>query len=149
MLLDYVQQAWKMLRLIKSLCERLEDWYLTKTTGHDKLTRERMAWVSKHINYRADRVKNYFDYFKFVFIVDWSKVSTGTEHDPFTWRFKEDFKSYMWPNKPLGEQAEWALLQVIKGWDEEYHINGIGGNTYMFVATNNEHHAMMLMLKYG
>jgi hypothetical protein len=131
-----------------NLKERLVDWYLTRKTGKTKAEREFIAWYEQNVNYRATRIKNMFENFEHIVIVDPQKFVDHAE--PFTWVPCKDARQYFWPARPLGENAVWRFERVINcpatAW--EWEINELGGEDKIFVATNNERDAMMIALKY-
>ena len=130
-----------------NLKERLVDWYLTRKTGKTKAEREWEAWYAINVNVRATRIKNMFEKFEHVIMVDPDKFF---QFDPFVWVPTEDAKQYFWPARPLGENCVWRYERVINApstaW--EWEINELGGYDKVFVATNNERDAMMIALKY-
>jgi hypothetical protein len=134
--------------MVMNLKERLVDWYLTRKTGKTKAEREFIAWYEQNVNYRATRIKNMFENFEHIVIVDINKFVDHAE--PFTWVPCKDARQYFWPARPLGENAVWRFERVINcpatAW--EWEINELGGEDKIFVATNNERDAMMIALKY-
>ena len=130
------------------MIEWIRDWYLTRKTGKTKAEREFIAWYEQNVNYRATRIKNMFENFEHVVIVDLNKFVDHAE--PFTWVPCADARQYFWPARPLGENAVWRFERVINcpatAW--EWEVNELGGEDKIFVATNNERDAMMIALKY-
>lgn len=126
----------------------LEDKYLTWHTKKSKGQRKWEAWYADHVNYRATRIKDMFKNFEHVIIVDPNKFF---QFDPFAWVPSEDAKQYLYPARPLGENAVWRFERVINcpatAW--EWEINELGGEDKVFVATNNERDAIMIALKYS
>jgi hypothetical protein len=130
------------------MIEWIRDWYLTRKTGKTKAEREFIAWYEQNVNYRATRIKNMFENFEHVVIVDLNKFVDHAE--PFAWVPCADARQYFWPARPLGENAVWRFERVINcpatAW--EWEVNELGGEDKIFVATNNEQDAMMIALKY-
>jgi hypothetical protein len=130
------------------MIEWIRDWYLTRKTGKTKAEREFIAWYEQNVNYRATRIKNMFENFEHVVIVDLNKFVDHAE--PFAWVPCADARQYFWPARPLGENAVWRFERVINcpatAW--EWEVNELGGEDKIFVATNNERDAMMIALKY-
>ena len=85
-------------------------------------------------------------HFKHIIIVNPDKFF---QFDPFAWVPCEDAKQYCFPARELGNNAVWRFERVRKDrWDNRWHIDGMGGEDKVFVATNNERDAMMIALKY-
>ena len=128
--------------------EWIKDKWLTWRTGKDKDQRDWEEWYHANVNYGATRIKDMFRKFEHVIIVDLEKFM---REDPFTWVPCEDAKQYFYPARPLGENAVWRFERVMKApstaW--EWHINELGGEDKVFVATNNSKDAMMMALKYS
>lgn len=131
-----------------TLKEYLVDRYLTWRTGDDKATREWKAWYETNVNYRATRINDMFKNFKYVILVDIDKFVDHSE--PFTWVPNKDARQYFWPQRELGNNAVWRFERVIRypSTNNEWEVNGIGGEDHIFVATNNDRDAMMITLKY-
>jgi hypothetical protein len=131
-----------------TLTEKLKDWYLTRKTGKTKEEREWEAWYEQNVNYRATRIKDMFEKFEHIIIVDPMKFFT---FDPFAWVPTQDAKQYLWPARPLGNNAVWRFERVINcpatAW--QWQVNELGGKDTVFVATNNEQDALMIALKYA
>jgi hypothetical protein len=88
-----------------------------------------------------------FMHFKHVIEVDSKKFMV---EDPFAWRPCEDAQQYFWPDRPLGNNAVWRFERVIwNKWTNSWHINDLGGEDKVFVATNNSKDAVMIALKYS
>ena len=132
-----------------NLKERIVDWYLTRKTGKTKSERDYITWYEQNVNIRSTRIKDMFGNFKHIVIVDPNKFFNLEE--PFGWVVCEDVKQYFWPHKPLTEAAVWRFERVINApstaW--EWHVNEIGGEDKVFVATNNDEDAFMLKLAYS
>ena len=131
------------------LLEQIKDWYLIRKTGYTKAEREYRAWYEQTVCLRATRIKDMFKNFKHVVVVDPEKFFNLDE--PFGWVVCDDATQYFWPAKQLGETAVWRFERVINApstaW--EWHINEIGGEDKVFVATNNDEDAFMLKLGYS
>ena len=129
------------------LLEYIKDRYLTWRTGKDKPTRAWEAWYELNVNYRAGDITNMFENFKHVIAVDTEKFTNP--HEPFAWVPCEDAKQYFWPQRELGNNAVWRFERVVwNEWDQRWHINGMGNEDKIFVATNSDKDAMMIALKY-
>ena len=132
--------------MLSAIREKIVDWYLTKRTGKDRAQRGWEAWYEENVVYRANTIENMFMHFKHVIIVDSSKFMI---EDPFAWRPCEDAQQYFWPARELGNNAVWRFERVLKDqWDGRWHLNELGGEDKVFVATNNDRDAMMIALKY-
>lgn len=130
----------------KDIKERLVDAWLTWQTKKTKNQRDWEAWYEDNVIYRAGTIENMFENFKHIIIVD---PKTFFQFDPFTWVPCDDAKQYLWPARPLGENAVWRFERVLwDQWDHRWHINSIGGEDKVFVATNSDKDAMMIALKY-
>lgn len=127
------------------LLDYIKDWWLTWRTGKNKSEREWDAWYNENINWLSPRVSSMFEKFKHVIEVDKDKFF---QFDPFAWVPCEDAKQYFWPARKLGTNAVWRIEQVIPYGSDDYYINGIGGESKVFVVTNNDRDAMMIALKY-
>lgn len=128
------------------LKDYIVDKWLTWRTGKPKAEREWQAWYEENVVYRASTIPNMFQNFKHVIIVDPNKFML---EDPFAWRPCDDAQQYFWPARELGNNAVWRFERVIwDQWDKCWHINGLGDEDKVFVATNSDKDAMMIALKY-
>jgi hypothetical protein len=128
------------------MIEWIKDKWLTWRTGKDKEQREWEAWYEENVLYRARTIPNMFQNFKHIIEVDHSKFML---EDPFAWRPCEDAQQYFWPFRELGNNAVWRFERVIwDQWDKCWHINTLGDEDKVFVATNSDKDAMMIALKY-
>jgi hypothetical protein len=131
------------------IVEQIKDWYLTRKTGYTRDEREYRAWYDQTVNVRAIRIKDMFNNFRYIIIVDPNKFFNLEE--PFGWIVREDVNQYFWPQRPLSETAVWRFERVMNApstaW--EWHVNELGGEDQVFVATNNKQDAIMIALKYG
>jgi hypothetical protein len=130
---------------------RLKEWivdrYLTWRTGKDKLQRDWEAWYEVNVVYRASTIENMFMHFEHIITVDPNKFMV---EDPFNWLPCEDAKQYFYPARKLGDNAVWRFERVRKDrWDDCWHVDGMGGEDKVFVATNNHEDAIMIALKYS
>lgn len=132
-----------------TLKEYLVDRWLTWRTGNDKATREWQAWYEANIDYRAGNIPTMFRKFKHVIEVNVEKFTDPCE--PFSWVPNKDARQYFWPARPLGENCVWRFERVLKvpSTNGEWHVNEIGGEDRVFVATNNDKDAIMIALKYS
>lgn len=127
--------------------EWIKDQWLTWRTGKDKSQREWEAWYEVNVVYRANDITNMFMHFEHVIRVDSSKFF---QFDPFTWVPCEDAKQYFYPARELGDNAVWRFERVSwSRWDNRWHLDGMGGEDIVFVATNNSKDAVMMALKYS
>lgn len=130
------------------IVEYIKDKYLTWKTGKDRAEREWIMWYDLNVNWRASDITDMFKNFKHVIIVDVHKFTNP--HEPFAWVPCDDAKQYFWPERPLGNNAVWRFERVEwNEWDKRWHLNSLGGQDLIFVATNNDRDAMMIALKYG
>lgn len=129
------------------LIERIVDWYLTWRTGNTKSEREWLDWYDQNVNYRASNITDMFKNFKHVIEVDTSKFTNPNE--PMAWVPCKDAQQYFWPKRELGNNAVWRFERVMwDKWDNRWHVNCLGGEDKIFVATNNDKDATMITLKY-
>jgi hypothetical protein len=131
------------------LKEYIVDRWLTWRTGKTKEERNWHDWYDANVNYGATRIKDMFRNFKHIIIVDTHKFMDPAE--PFAWVPCADARQYFWPARPLGENCVWRFERVMNApstaW--EWHINELGGEDKVFVATNSDTDAMMIALKYA
>lgn len=129
------------------MIEWIRDKYLTWSTGKDKAQREWEIWYEHNVVYRAHTIENMFMHFKHVMVVDSNKFMI---EDRFAWSPCEDAKQYFWPQRELGDNAVWRFQRVRRDqWDNRWHIDEMGGEDKVFVATNNERDALMIALKWS
>jgi hypothetical protein len=129
------------------IIERLKDWYLTWRTGKDKQLRDWEKWRDETIVFRAGTVENMFMNFKHIIEVDPNKIFDLDE--PFGWYPKDEFDQYLYPTRKLGDNVVWDWCRCRKDqWDGRWHIDELGGEDHVFVATNNDRDAIMIALKY-
>lgn len=129
------------------IVEHIKDKWVTWRTGKDKAQRDWEAWYEVNVVYRASTIENMFMNFKHIIEVSPDKFF---QFDPFAYVPCEDAKQYLWPQRELGNNAVWRFERVIKDqWDQRWHVNELGGEDRVFVATNNERDAMMIALKYS
>lgn len=132
--------------IIVYIRDNIVDRYLTWRTGKDKEQREWEAWYEVNVVYRASTIDNMFMHFKHIIEVDPNKFF---QYDPFAWVPCEDAKQYFYPARKLGENAVWRFERVRRNfWDGCWNLDEFGGEDVVFVATNNDHDATMLTLKY-
>jgi hypothetical protein len=129
------------------LIEWIKDKWLTWRTGKSKAERDWLAWYEANVVYRAGTIPNMFMHFEHVIIVDSNKFMV---EDPFSWGPCADAKQYFWPARELGDNAVWRFERVRKNqFDNIWHINELGGEDKVFVATNNSKDAMMIALRWS
>jgi hypothetical protein len=128
--------------------EWVKDRWLTWRTGKTKEERTWSAWYDQNVNYLASDITNMFEKFKHVIAVD---VDKFVDHgEPFSWVPCADARQYFWPQRELGNNAVWRFERVVwNEWDQRWHINGIGNEDKIFVATNSDSDAIMISLKYA
>ena len=130
------------------LAEQIKDWYLTKKTSKTKAERDYDEWYFANVCLRSTEVKRIFHGFEYIITVDPDKFF---QFDPFAWAPCEDAREYFWPARAPKESCVFQCLRVMKApstaW--EWHINEIGGEDRVFVATNSEADAAMIALKYS
>lgn len=130
------------------IAEYITDRYLTWRTGKDKSQREWEAWYDVNVVYRARDITNMFIHFEHVMEVRWDNFFDHEEMG--SWIPNKDAKQYFWPARELGDNAVWRIERVIwNQWDNRWHINELGGEDKVFVATNNSKDAVMMALKYS
>jgi hypothetical protein len=130
------------------MIEWIKDKWLTWRTGKDKDQREWEAWYDTNVVWRADTIPNMFMHFEYVMELNWNKFFDYAE--PFAWIPCEDASQYFYPTRGLGNNAVWRIERVTwDKWDQRWHINEIGGEDKVFVATNNSKDAVMIALKYS
>ena len=135
------------MRYLDKVTEKIKDKYLTWRTGKSKSEREWEAWYNVNVVWRASDISNMFMHFKHIIIVDPNKFFT---FDPFAWVPTQEAKQYFWPARPLGENAVWRFERVRKDqWDHRWHLDEMGGEDKVFVATNSDRDALMIALKYS
>jgi hypothetical protein len=133
--------------ILSQLKEWIVDRWLTWRTGKPKSEREWEAWYEEHVVYRAGTIPNMFMHFKHVIEVDTHKFMDPAE--PFAWVPNKDARQYFWPQRPLGNNAVWRFERVMwDKWENCWHINGMGDQDKVFVATNNDRDAIMIALKF-
>jgi hypothetical protein len=129
------------------MIELIKDKWLTWRTGKDKQQREWEAWYEINVIYGASTIPNMFRNFKHIIVVNPDKFF---QFDPFAWVPCEDAKQYLHPQRELGNNAVWRFERVIwDQWDQSWHINSLGDEDKVFVATNNDADAIMIALKYS
>lgn len=129
--------------------EWVVDKYLTWRTGYNKEQRKYREWYYAHVVVRATAINNMFEKFKHVLIVDPDKFIDHAE--PFGLVPVEQARSYFWPNRPIETTCVWRFERVINcpatAW--QWEINELGGEDKIFVATNDDHDALMISLMYS
>lgn len=129
------------------LKDYIVDKWLTWRTGKSKEQRDWEAWYEENVVYRASTIDNMFQNFKHIIEVSHEKFLDYAE--PFAWVPCEDAQQYFWPHRELGNNAVWRFERVIwDRWDKNWHINSLGDEDKVFVATNSDRDAMMIALKY-
>ncbi len=130
------------------MIEWIKDNWLTWRTGKDKQTRDWEAWYDVNVNWRAGDITNMFENFKHVIEVDWYKFFS---HEEMGWWVPcTGAKQYFHPHRELGDNAVWRIERVMwDQWDRRWHVNSLGGEDKVFVATNSGNDAIMIALKYG
>lgn len=127
--------------------EWIVDKWLTWRTGKSKAEREWEAWYEVNVVYRARTIPDMFRHFKHVIPVSHKKFLDY--NGPFAWVPVDDAMQYFWPQRALGNNAVWRFERVIwDKYDQGWHINGLGDEDKVFVATNNDQDAIMITLKY-
>jgi hypothetical protein len=134
--------------MVVNLKDYIVDRWLTWRTGKSKAEREWIQWYETNVVYRASTIPNMFMNFKHVIEVDTHKFMDLDE--PFGWLPCDDAQQYFWPARPLGNNAVWRFERVRKDrWDNMWHLDEMGGEDKVFVATNSDNDAIMIALKYG
>ena len=129
------------------MIERIKDRYLTWRTGQDKPTRDFRNWYDGTVVSRAGTIENMFMHFKYIIPVSTNIYDLS---HPFGWIPCEDFKQYMYPNRQLGDNTVYYFARGYRDkWDGKFHLNDLRHEQdQVFVATNNERDALMIVLKY-
>lgn len=138
--------------MVQSTVDKLKEYavdkYLTWRTGKDKTQREWEAWYNTNVVFRASTIENMFMHFTHIIEVDTRKFTCPNE--PFAWVPCDDAKQYFWPQRPLGKNAVWRFERVSRNrWDNRWHLDEMGGEDKIFVATNCGKDAIMIALKYS
>jgi hypothetical protein len=129
------------------MIEWIKDRWITWRTGKSKAERQWIAWYETNVVYRANTIPNMFMNFEHIIEVDSNKFMV---EDPFAWSPCDDAKQYFWPARELGNNAVWRFERVRKDrWDNMWHLDEMGGEDKVFVATNNSRDAVMIALKYS
>jgi hypothetical protein len=128
------------------LIEYAKDKWLTWRTGKNKAEREWHAWYNENVNWRANDITDMFKNFEHVIEVDYDKFLWD---NGLSWVPHPKAKQYFWPRRELGNNCVWRMERVIwNPWDRRWHINEIGGEDRVFVATNNKEDAIMIALQW-
>lgn len=124
----------------------LQDRWITRRTGKNKVQREYDAWYTKHVNWHADTINKMFEKFKYVIEVDPDKFLVD---DAIAWVPHPDVRQYFWPERAFGNNCVWTIQRVFwDTWTNSWMINEIAGEDRVFVATNNDQDAIMLALRW-
>ena len=130
------------------IVERIKDKWLTWRTGKNAQERAWQKWLDETVVFRAGTVENMFMNFEHIIEVDPEKMMEMWH--PFGWHTNEEFRKFEYPNKQLGDNAVWYWVRCRKDqWDHRWHIDELGGEDHMFVATNNERDAVLIALKFS
>lgn len=134
--------------LLVKLKDAIVDRWLTWHTKKTKAQRDWEAWYEVNVVYRASTIENMFMHFEHIVVVNPDKFMDP--HEPFSWVPCADARQYFWPARELGSNAVWRFERVtLDRWDQRWHLDGLGGEDKVFVATNNSRDAMMIALKYA
>lgn len=130
------------------LLDQVRERWTTWRTGKTREEREWEAWVKANINWRSNRVRDVFRTFQYVIDVDPDKFLV--DH-ALTCIPHPDARQYFYPAQPLGRNAVWKVMRVIKcpATADEWEINELGGEDRLFVATNNEQDALVISLRWS
>jgi len=132
---------------MNAIKEYLVDKYLTWKTGKNKSERAWYAWYEVTVNYRARDIKDMFKNFEHIIEVSSNKFLDY--YEPFAWVPEPMAKQYFWPQRPLETTCVWRFERVSwNQWDHRWHLDELGGEDRVFVATNNSRDATMIALKY-
>jgi hypothetical protein len=134
---------------VKLLVDKIKDRYLTWKTGDDKEMRIWKKWREENIVYNAHTIQNMFTNFKYIIEVNPHIFFDYHAHGP-GWIPCADVAEYMYPAKPLGENAVWMYERGV--WDyfhKEFSLNSMGDKDCIFVATNNSEDAIVIALKWS
>lgn len=130
------------------MIEYIKDKWLTWRTGVDKQTRDHRKWYEETVVHRAGTIENMFMNFKYILPVS---PDIFYDTDLFGWVPTDEFRQYMYPNRDLGDCSVYYFARGYRDqWDGKFHLNDLRGDQdQVFVATNNEADAMMILLKYS
>jgi hypothetical protein len=129
------------------LIDKVKDTWLTHRTGMNKADRDYKAWYDANVNWRASDITDMFKNFEHVIEVNPNKFLWD---GGLSWVPHPKAKQYFWPERELGKNAVWRFERVVwDKWDQRWHINGLGGEDRVFVATNNEKDAIMIALQWA
>lgn len=127
--------------------EDIKDRYLTWRTGFTKSEREYHAWYYSNVNRCANTIQQMFGNFQYIIDVDPDRFLDFS--DPFGYYPVESAKQYFWPQRSLGNNCFWTIERVMRDpWTSDWHLNSLGGEDHVFVATNSESDAIMIALKW-
>jgi hypothetical protein len=130
------------------MIEYLKDRWLTWRTGKNKSQRDWEQWYYENVVVRAHTIENMFMHFEHVILVNPKIFFDYSE--PFAWVPCADARQYFYPQRKLGENCVWRFERVRKDqWDGKLHIDELGGEDRVFVATNNSKDAVMIALRWA
>lgn len=130
------------------MIEYIKDRYLTWRTGLDKQERIVAQWKNLNIVENANTVENMFQNFQYIIPVS---TSIFDPHSPFGWYPCKEFRQYLYPIRPLGNNAVYYFARGYRDtWDGRFHICDLRSEQdQVFVATNDETDAMMIALRWS
>lgn len=135
------------LEVVMKIWENIKDRYLTWRTGFTRSERDYRAWCQTIINYRAPTIQQKLGNFRYIIDVDPDRFLDFS--DPFSYHPVESAKQYFWPQRDLDNNCVWIIERVFRDpWTSDWHINSLGGEDHVFVATNSESDAIMIALKW-
>ena len=130
------------------MIEYIKDRWLTWRTGKNKSQRDWEQWYYENVVVCAHTIENMFMHFEHVISVN--PMIFFDHSEPFAWVPCADARQYFYPQRELGENCVWRVERVRKDrWDGKLHIDEMGGEDRVFVATNNSKDAAMIALKWS
>jgi hypothetical protein len=126
----------------------IKDKWLTWRTGLNKQDREFRKWFEETVVQNASTIENMFMNFKFILPVS---TQIFDHNEPFGWVPNKEFRQYMYPNRASGDYAVYYFARGYRDpWDGKFHLDDLRcEQDQVFVATNNEQDALMIMLKWS
>ena len=134
--------------MIIEIIESVRDRYLSWRTGHNKQERDWIKWRDENIVTNAITIENMFMNFQYILPVS---IDIFNHNDPFCWSPCTEFNQYLYPQRPLGQNAVWYFARGFRDtWDGRFHICGLRAEQdQVFVATNSQEDAIMIALKWS
>jgi hypothetical protein len=134
--------------MIRGIIDALQDRYLTWHTGMAREDREFREWADRTVVYNATTIENMFQNFRHIVPVSTDIFDLD---EPFGWMPCLEFREFLYPAKPLGENAVWYFARGYRdAWDGRFHISDLGAEQdQVFVATNSDQDAVIIALRWS